>query len=1443
LGWNSNFFYGNDSENWCTDVPNYGEVWYENIYDGIDLRYYTNENGLKYDFILHPGANLNHIRIRYDGAESLEIDKSNNLVIKTEIENIIERDLFIYQEYDSKCHEIEGRFYKYNDQEYGFELLDHYCESRDLIIDPYIYSTYVGGSEWDSGSGISIDPDGNAFVSGATSSINFPTTPGVYNRSFANETDVIVFKLNQDGSALHYSTYIGGKLDDQGTSIAIDSKGNAFVTGYTESTDFPTTNGTFDRTYNGPTIPNFSGWGDIFVLRLNPNGSELNYSTYIGGDNHEWGPDIEVDPAGRAFVKGVTNSSNFPNTTGAFDTSFSGESDSYVLKLNARGSRLLYSTFIGGSGSEICSFYNIGGIEIDFIGNALITGSTNSSDFPTTEGVYQQNLAGGHDVYITKLNWNGSKVLYSTLIGGSGDDAGIDICMDVEGNAYIAGMTNSINFPTTPQACNSSYIGGVTDIIVLKINPNGSKLVYSTYVGGDNYDTCWNSALDLNGCIMVTGNTNSPNFPVTQNAIQPGFNGNYDGYVFRLNYNGSKLNYSTFLSGTSLNYAGGVDVDLIGNVCVVGSTYSSDFFTTPGAFDESFNGFSDCYVVKFPLPYYSAFVIQSVSLLLNSTPIDIAYSRYDTYTIRVKLVNTEDISDLVHVSLLLDPLGKNIELLFHPSPGLFSILNDDDNSISLNSSSNFYYYNSQWIIDFNLTFNWNYPDEDFHDIHAFAVSETLPSIRHNVSNLFRVENDLVFNGSLVVTGENNRTITENALVRGREILNWSGLEVVYENTSNVYPPDNEYNVTIWHDNVQLGSDSPSPGSNFSIQTNADPFTDIDGYTHVINISKIPAYCDKTNESFTIKIDGDNVTFTNPIPDDTIWQNHSDVNIGVTITDIGGGIVNGSTIMHSISNDNGTTWSNWTIISSLVSLPSINVTNSVQFDDGVKNLIRWSAKDSVGNGPAVSESYRILVDTERVFFSDPVPSFNQISAQEEVQVGINISDNTSGVNASKITYSTSINSGRTWSSWKAIDGFQNGEVVDVKLNLNFTNGTSNYIRWCAYDIAGNGPTYSNEYVINVDIPRPPIIKKPKLELLSPNNNSKITKTSVELSWEVIKNYHPSIIFDIKLGTHNPPQDIIEKDYNVTHLIVDQLENEQTYYWTVIPRLNNINGTCLSGIWAFSVDIPLPMVTLISPIDGSTIQATKPTLIWSLEYTGSDVVKYDFYFGTDANPEIYQKNITTRYFSLDFTLEDNNTYYWFVEPWIDKLKGYRSPIWSFTVKEILIEKPKFKLNLSLDPKGLVIIPGQILFVEAIVTNLGDLTDNFTVFAEAELGFYSKLDVEVYRNITLEIGSGKSKIFLVMVSVKKDSVPGLENITITAESELDARYGLNVEKSEELIVIILEKDKVKSSGSSSNTVYLILLIILILIIILIILLISRHRKKDQTEGHQEEEENNEE
>jgi hypothetical protein len=269
----------------------------------------------------------------------------------------------------------------------------------------------------------------------------------------------------------------------------------------------------------------------------------------------------------------------------------------------------------------------------------------------------------------------------------------------------------------------------------------------------------------------------------------------------------------------------------------------------------------------------------------------------------------------------------------------------------------------------------------------------------------------------------------------------------------------------------------------------------------------------------------------------------------------------------------------------------------------------------------------------------------------------------------------------------------------------------------------------------------------------------------------------------------------------------------------------------------------MVTLISPIDGSTIQATKPTLIWSLEYTGSDVVKYDFYFGTDANPEIYQKNITTRYFSLDFTLEDNNTYYWFVEPWIDKLKGYRSPIWSFTVKEILIEKPKFKLNLSLDPKGLVIIPGQILFVEAIVTNLGDLTDNFTVFAEAELGFYSKLDVEVYRNITLEIGSGKSKIFLVMVSVKKDSVPGLENITITAESELDARYGLNVEKSEELIVIILEKDKVKSSGSSSNTVYLILLIILILIIILIILLISRHRKKDQTEGHQEEEENNEE
>jgi hypothetical protein len=1419
LSWNSNFFYGNISEKWCTNVPNYAEVWYENIYDGIDLRYYSNANGLKYDFIVHPGGDQNDIRIKYEGARELKINSFGNLIIETEIENMVDSGLYIYQHYNGQQHKIDGKFTKYNDMEYGFELQEKYNKFKDLIIDPFLYATYIGGTNIDTCMAISIDLLGNAYVSGVTGSIDFPNSTGVFDRSFNGESDVMVSKLNQDGSALLYSTFIGGTNDETSLSIVIDLKGNAYISGVVESSDFPTTPFVFDSSYNG-------GDYDVFLCMLNHNGSVLKYSTYIGGTQTDWTQSIDIDSTGSVFVKGLTNSSDFPYTSGVFDISLSGENDIFVLKINNNGSRLIYSTFIGGSGSEAGMFGRYKGIEIDSAGNVFITGCTNSIDFPTTIGAYNTTLNGLSDIFVLKLNSNATKILYSTLIGGCEADCGSNIAIDNEGNAYIAGGTNSTDFPTTPGANDSSFNGGFSDIIIFKINSNGSTIVYSTYLGGNGDDVCSAMALDLSGSVIVTGSITSSNFPTTSNAFYSSYNGGMDCYVSRLNQDGSKLNFSTFLGGTSLTRGEAMAVDLSGNVYVTGDYWSSDFPTTPGAFDTSFGGGSDGFVVKFQLPSYFAFFIQSVSLLLNSAPIDTVYSRYDIYTLRVEFVNTMDISDLKNVSLLLGPFGEKIKLLFLPSSSKFSVINDPNKYINLNSSSNYYFHYPRWIIDFNITFNWNYPDENYNDVHANIVSNTLPLSWFNSTNIYRVENDLTFNGILSVKSKNESMLNDYDLIKGNVYLTWSNLTTIYENTTDVYPPDDEYNVVICDEDNNFWIDSTEPGESINITTLV-PNNTASYFNYTINLTGIPHECDKTNNKFTIRIDADNITFSDPRPKNNVWVRLNEVLTGVTISDTGGGYVDNSSVLYSISSDNGTTWDNWKSILDLNSAQKIIVQENLTFEDGIDNLIKWCASDSVGNGPTESDSFRIYVDTKPLFFSDPIPAINQIFDRKEVQVGITIVDNTSGVNISTIKYSTSINSGEPWSSWKTIEGYSNGKIVNVKLNLTFQNGTDNRIRWRAYDIAGNGPTYSDEYPINVNIPKPPII--PEIKLVSPLNNSKITTTSVELSWEVINNYHPNIVFDIKLDTTNPPTNIYNQNLPFTALVIDDLDNGKKYYWTVIPRSNNINGSCISDVWSFTVDIPLPRAILKTPANNSEITSTLPTLVWSLDYDGTETVTYDVYFGTNKDPPLEFEKLTITYYAIDTALQDNTTYYWKVVPWVGKYEGFSSETWLFTVKLKEDEKiPKFGINLYLNPNPLEIKPGEVKFVTAIVTNLGEQKDNFTVII-GDIN-NTKLTTENYRQDTMEIEPGKNKEFLIMISVEDGIEPGFENITITAKSKLAEKYNLEIQDNQVLMIKILEKDnqKEKERGQPISIFYFSILFIIVILIIISVIIVILIRKK---------------
>ena len=276
----SNYFYGNDSSKWCTKVPNYQEIYYENLYNNIDLRYYSSDIGIKYDFIVHPGGEPNNIRMKYEGAEKLFINPQGDIVIRSSSCDFMDSQPYIYQTNNNHEIEINGRFNIFDSSTYGFEIPNEYDSNKPITIDPLIYSTYAGGNQVDMGEGIVIDSNNNAYITGFTESSNFPTTPGANDTSHNTFYDVFVLKLDPTGSTLMFSTFIGGGWSEQGLDIAIDASYNVYVTGWSGSSNFPCTTGAFDNTYGG------SGYDAIF-LKLDPTGSTLLYSTYRGGSSSD----------------------------------------------------------------------------------------------------------------------------------------------------------------------------------------------------------------------------------------------------------------------------------------------------------------------------------------------------------------------------------------------------------------------------------------------------------------------------------------------------------------------------------------------------------------------------------------------------------------------------------------------------------------------------------------------------------------------------------------------------------------------------------------------------------------------------------------------------------------------------------------------------------------------------------------------------------------------------------------------------------------------------------------------------------------------------------------------------------------------------------------------------------------------------------------------------
>ena len=571
-----NYFIGNDPKRWRTGISTYAKAAYANVYPGVDLVYYGNQRQLEYDFVVHPGTDPEIIALNFEGADELKIDAQGELVLHAGGGEIRQRKPFIYQEVDGVRHEVAGSYKLKDRNTVGFELAD-YDTSRPLVIDPVlVYSTFLGGDRQDQGQDITVDAAGSAYVTGLTGSSDFPTTGGAFDTTLDTGValDAFVTKLNPAGSALVYSTFLGGNDTDLGFGIAVDTSGSAYVTGHTGSSNFPTTSG---APHNG----NF----DVFVTKLNPSGSALVYSTLFGGINFEQGNRIALDTSGSAYVTGQTTSPNFPTTAGVFDTTLNGGTAAFVTKLHPSGAALVYSTFLDGFSND---FGN--GIAVDASGSAYVTGETFSFDFPTTAGAFSTTFNGFSDAFVTKLNATGSAIVYSTFIGGSNNDWGRGIAVDTSGSAYVVGETFSPNFPTTVGAFDTTH-NGERDAFVAKLNASGSApLIYSTFVGGSALEFARDLAVDASGSVYITGVTFSPNYPTTADAFDTTWNDSADPFVTKLDPFGSALVYSTFLGGTATDVGNGIAVDASGNAYVTGETLANDFPTTVDAFDTTYNG-------------------------------------------------------------------------------------------------------------------------------------------------------------------------------------------------------------------------------------------------------------------------------------------------------------------------------------------------------------------------------------------------------------------------------------------------------------------------------------------------------------------------------------------------------------------------------------------------------------------------------------------------------------------------------------------------------------------------------------------------------------------------------------------------------------------------------------------------------------------------------------
>jgi hypothetical protein len=829
------------------------------------------------------------------------------------------------------------------------------------------------------------------------------------------------------------------------------------------------------------------------------------------------------------------------------------------------------------------------------------------------------------------------------------------------------------------------------------------------------------------------------------------------------------------------------------------------------------------------------------------------YARYKNYTFRANITANRFRSDLKEVNITFAPKSINEFVInWNRTTDTFSSDNYDFVYFTDNSSSKWVNRKNIWSLYITLVFNWTFQFESFTGATIRSLNYEDIEFITPFNFVFKVENDLELSGIMLVTGEYQGELTNGDWVRGGEKITWTNKKVVYDDTIDIYPSDDEFNVTLWDaEGNQIGEDHNSSGRNITLSTYAGNVSNLAAY-FTVNITGIPESSSLSPYFLYIRIDADNIEFTNASPSNTTWVNSKIVTCGTTITDINGSNVDATTIGYRMSRENGKNWypyPKWASpgLNGSFNSTSVDVKVQAEFDDGDDNVIIWQARDAVGNGFTQSQKLTVKIDTHNVTFIDPIPSPAKKQQFEEVICGITIKDTLSGVDARSIQYAYSTDRGQSWSKWINAQQTINATEIECLVNLKLINGDSNYIKWRAMDVAGNGFNISENYWIRVDIALDP--DAPNATLFSPRNTYTIPNLNPVLIWTGFDPNGDDITYDVYLNTdENLVKNLqssarIANDINVTKLEVS-LENGLTYYWKVIPSDGFHVGKCVSGTWSFKVDtaVNIPKVDLISPFNRTIINETSVELYWILSFTSEEFVKYNIFI--DTNPQFIEPVVWDQ-LSMSHTianLENNTRYYWTVLPFAgDKVEGIcESGIWWFDVNlsfeivsNIVLEGPEF----------IEIWQGENKTYQLIVKNFGNTYDVFDLsFDPGKLGVTVKIDdVFHLEPLSAEMEINETKNCTLQLSIPSSMPPIESTIFITAKSRSTGAF---VTHSIEVVVHHIDYDPTPYDPPDGDTiiiddtaiVWVFIAVIIILVIILGVVLFYRVQKAKKEEEPKE-------